>query len=153
MFASNIIVRQGFTQTSWSHFTRMVKKRGSDRKALKIILRKEQFDAGGRKYHQSFTLYSLLQEFQNFESSILHDKVFALNGLATSETRIKVDYKLSRTDLATEVLGSIVELRQSSTGAKLLKERERAAKFVAEVLSLDKGETLQLKKRFNNTIP
>lgn len=77
MFASNIIVRQGFTQTSWSHFTRMVKKRGSDRKALKIILRKEQFDAGGRKYHQSFTLYSLLQEFQNFESSILHDKVFA----------------------------------------------------------------------------
>lgn len=153
MFASNIIVRQGFTQTSWSDFTRMVKKRGSDSKALKIILRKEQFDAGGRKYHQLFTLYSLLQEFQNFESSILHDKVFALNGLATPEPRFKVDYKLSRADLATEVLGSIVELKQSSTGAKLLKERERAAKFVAEVLSLDKGETLQLKKRFNNTIP
>jgi hypothetical protein len=75
-------------------------------------------------------LYALIEQFFNSQSERLHDKVFALNGLAKEETRIEVGYKENRYQLARKILDTI-----PTTSAIV---NDKALNFLADVFGLSR---------------
>ncbi|TID25662.1 HET-domain-containing protein [Venturia nashicola] len=146
MFAVNLVVRFGSLREDWSTFTTMIKARGANTSpALKVIKHKEQFYDGNPKFHQNFLLYSLMSEFRHSQARIIHDKVYAPNGLATQETRVQVDYTISELCLALRVLETITSRTNSGiTDASM--DRKKAIAFLIRALELNQRDASRLKR-------